>query len=333
MQLSVIILNYNVRYFLELCVKSVLESVSSINAEVIVVDNNSNDNSCLMLQEVFGGQIRVIENKENIGFSKAYNQAVESSLGDYICILNPDTVVAEDTFIKSLELLKSKKEIGALGCRMIDGLGKFLPESKRNIPSPSIAVKKILGDSKKYYASLDEKHSGYVEVLAGAFIVMSKSTYIQVGGFDEDYFMYGEDIDLSLKLLKAGFKNYYYGDLTIIHFKGESTIKNYSYAKRFYGAMYLFYKKHFKNGFLWSILVYFMMIFLRITYLLKKDDLTFKNKLLQEKPDIISANNLSYKELISSLDNSKTNFYIQSKGSHYAVASWGADNKGSIIEV
>ena len=148
MQLSVIILNYNVRYFLELCVKSVLESVSTINAEVIVVDNNSTDNSCLMLEEVFRGQIRVIENKENLGFSKAYNQAVENCLGEYICILNPDTVVAEDTFIKSIELLKSKKEIGALGCRMIDGLGKFLPESKRNIPSPRIALKNIRGFKK-----------------------------------------------------------------------------------------------------------------------------------------------------------------------------------------
>ena len=333
MQLSVIILNYNVRYFLELCVKSVLESVSSINAEVIVIDNNSTDNSCLMLQEVFRGQIRVIENKENLGFSKAYNQAVENCLGRYICILNPDTVVAEDTFIKTLELLKSKKEIGALGCRMIDGLGKFLPESKRNIPSPTIALKKILGDSKKYYASLDEKYSGYVEALAGAFIVMSKSSYIKVGGFDEDYFMYGEDIDLSLKLLKSGYKNYYFGDLTIIHFKGESTTKNYTYAKRFYGAMYLFYKKHFKNGFLWSTLVYFMMILLRIIYVFRKEDLAFENKSLQEKPNIISLNNLSYKELISTLDNSKTNFYIHPRGSHYAVASWGADIKGRVIEV
>ena len=333
MQLSVIILNYNVRYFLELCIKSVLESVSTIDAEVIVVDNNSSDDSCLMLEEVFRGQIRVIENKENLGFSRAYNKAVESCLGNYICILNPDTVVAEDTFVKSIDLFESKKDIGALGCRMIDGLGKFLPESKRNIPTPRIAFKKILGNSKEYYASLDERQSGYVEALAGAFIVMPKSTYIKVGGFDEDYFMYGEDIDLSLKLLKFGFKNYYCGDLTIIHFKGESTLKNYTYAKRFYGAMYLFYKKHFKNGFLWSMLVYFMVIFLRIAYVFKKEDIAPKNRSLQEKPNIISANNLLYKELISALDNSKINFYIQPKASHYAVASWGADNKGSVIEV
>lgn len=333
MQLSVIILNYNVRYFLELCVKSVLESVSSIDAEVIVVDNNSSDNSSLMLQQVFKGQIRVIENKVNLGFSKAYNQAVESCLGNYICILNPDTVVAEDTFIKTLDLLKSKKELGALGCRMIDGSGKFLPESKRNIPSPKIALKKIIGDSKNYYASLDEKYSGYVEALAGAFIVMSKSKYIEVGGFDEDYFMYGEDIDLSLKLLKAGYKNYYCGDATIIHFKGESTLKNHTYAKRFYGAMYLFYKKHFNNGFLWSMLVYLMVIFFRITYFFKKEKVYNEKKSLQDKPNIITANNLSYKELISTLDNSKTNFYIQANGSQYAVASWGEDNKGSVIEV
>lgn len=162
---------------------------------------------------------------------------------------------------------------------------------------------------------------------------MSKSQYIEVGGFDEDYFMYGEDIDLSLKLLKAGYKNYYCGDVTIIHFKGESTLKNHNYAKRFYGAMYLFYKKHFNNGFLWSMLVYLMVIFFRITYFFKKEKVYNEKKSLQDKPNIITANNLSYKELISTLDNSKTNFYIQANGSQYAVASWGEDNKGSVIEV
>ena len=143
---------------------------------------------------------------------------------------------------------------------------------------------------------------------------MSKSSYIKVGGFDEDYFMYGEDIDLSLKLLKSGYKNYYFGDLTIIHFKGESTTKLYTMLSVFMAPCICFYKKHFKNGFLWSTLVYFMMILLRIIYVFRKEDLAFENKSLQEKPNIISLNNLSYKELISTLDNSKTNFYIHPRG-------------------
>ena len=332
MQLSVIILNYNVRYFLELCIKSVFRSIASIDAEVIVIDNNSQDNSCKMLYEVFGDKVRIIENTINLGFSKAYNQAVEYCNGQYVCILNPDTVVAEDTFIKALKILEKDQNIGALGCRMIDGLGNFLPESKRNMPSPSVALKKILGNSKQYYASLKESENGYVEALAGAFIVMSKAAYKKVGGFDEDYFMYGEDIDLSLKLLKSGYKNYYSADLTIIHFKGESTLKNNTYAKRFYGAMYLFYKKHYTNSLFWGTLVFLLISLLRIKYSFKKED-RYKRNNVNNDPKILSANQLSYKNMISQLDNTKEEFYFQPEGSHYAIASWGEDAKGCVIDV
>ncbi len=255
MKLSVVILNYNVRYFLELCLKSVEAALQNIEAEIIVIDNDSPDDSCEMVLALFPS-VRLIENKENSGFSKGNNIAVAEAKGEYLCILNPDTVVAEDTFSKLIDFADSKTRLGIVGCQIIDGKGKFLPESKRNIPTPSVALKKMLGNAKDYYANhLEVNAIGEVEILVGAFMFLKKEVYNAVGGFDEDYFMYGEDIDLSYKVIKAGYDNYYFGETTIIHFKGESTLRDSNYAKRFYGAMQIFYKKHFKQNVLFTAIV------------------------------------------------------------------------------
>ncbi|NUY81102.1 glycosyltransferase family 2 protein [Flavobacterium sp. MAH-1] len=253
MQLSVVILNYNVRWFLQLCLESVQKSVANIDTEIIVVDNNSADDSCAMVKALFPN-VKLIENKENSGFPKGNNIGVAQAKGEYICILNPDTVVAEDTFKKILAFANLQPKLGIVGCKLIDGTGKFLPESKRGIPKPFTAFGKVTGLYKvlpsvfgKYYAShLEESQTGEVEILVGAFMVMKRDTYLSVGGFDEDCFMYSDDIDLSYTVLKSGKKNFYFGETTVIHFKGESTIKDGLYMKRFREAMNFFYRKHFR---------------------------------------------------------------------------------------
>jgi len=257
LKLSIIILNYNVKHFLELCLRSVEAAISNIEAEIIVVDNNSPDDSCNMVKQYFPN-VKLIENKTNDGFSKGNNIGVKQAKGEYICILNPDTVVAEDVFEILLKFANTKADLGILGCKLIDGKGQFLPESKRNVPTPIVSIKKVLGYTKPYYASqLDENENGKVAILVGAFMLIKKSVYKEVGGFDEDYFMYGEDLDLSYKILKAGYQNYYHSETTVIHFKGESTLKDKTYAKRFNGSMQLFFEKHFKANWLFNVLIWF----------------------------------------------------------------------------
>ena len=193
MQLSVIILNYNVRYFLEQCVLSVQLAIQNLDAEIIVIDNNSSDDSCAMMKQRFPS-IKLIENKENSGFPKGNNIAVKEAKGEYICILNPDTVVAEDTFEKILnsQLATRNSQLGIIGCKLIDGTGNFLPESKRGIPTPWVAFTKIFGLYKifpkssmfnQYYAQqLAENQSGKVDILVGAFMVMKRELYNDLGG-------------------------------------------------------------------------------------------------------------------------------------------------------
>ena len=253
MQLSVIILNYNVRYFLEQCVRSVQKALENIDAEIIVVDNNSSDESCLMMKQLFP-HIKLIENKENLGFPKGNNIAAQQAKGEFICILNPDTVVSEDTF-KKLLAKSCQPSIGIIGCKLIDGTGNFLPESKRGLPTPYVAITKIFGLYKiskifgKYYAQhLSENQSGKVDILVGAFMVMKRDLYIKVGGFDENCFMYSDDIDLSYMIQKLGKENFYFHETTVIHYKGESTIKDEKYIKHFREAMQFFYTKHFKKS-------------------------------------------------------------------------------------
>lgn len=257
MKLSIIILNYNVRHFLELCLRSVEAAITNIDAEIIVVDNNSPDDSCQMVKQLFPN-IKLIENKSNDGFSKGNNIGVRQAQGDYLCILNPDTIVAEDTFEILLKFAETKSDLGILGCRLIDGKGQFLPESKRNIPTPVVSIKKVLGYTKPYYASqVNENSIGKVAILVGAFMIMKRNVYLEVGGFDEDYFMYGEDLDLSYKILKAGYQNYYNPETSVIHFKGESTLKDETYAKRFNSSMQLFFEKHFKANWIFNVLIWF----------------------------------------------------------------------------
>jgi len=250
MQLSVIIVNYNVRYFLEQCLLSVQAALRGIDGEIIVVDNTSPDDSCSMVKENFP-TIKLIENEGNVGFSKANNQGVAIAKGKYVLILNPDTVVSEDTFTKILTFAEKKENLGILGVKLVDGTGNFLPESKRGIPTPAVAFNKLFGISKnntgKYYAThLSEDESGTIDVLVGAFMLIERIKYNEVHGFDEDYFMFGEDIDISYKMLKKGYQNYYYPKTQIIHYKGESTSKNAKYLGNFFGAMRIFYNKHFR---------------------------------------------------------------------------------------
>ncbi|MCX7549296.1 glycosyltransferase family 2 protein [Xanthomarina sp. F2636L] len=266
MKLSVIILNYNVRYFLELCLRSAEAAISNMDAEIIVIDNNSSDDSCQMVKQLFPN-IKLIENKSNDGFSTGNNIGIKQAQGEYLCILNPDTVVAEDTFEILLKFADATPNLGILGCKLIDGKGGFLPESKRNIPTPMVSIQKLFGYSKPYYAHhLKSDQTGKVSMLVGAFMIIKKSVYNEVGGLDEDYFMYGEDIDLSYKVLKAGYQNYYNSETTVIHFKGESTLKDKTYAKRFNGAMQLFFLKHFKPNWLFNIILWIGIKIISIFY-------------------------------------------------------------------
>jgi GT2 family glycosyltransferase len=253
-----------VRYFLELCVLSVQQAIKNLDAEIIVVDNNSPDDSCAMMKQHFPG-ITLIENKENSGFPKGNNIGVSAAKGEYICILNPDTVVAEDTFTKVLTFAKNQPNLGIAGAKMIDGRGNFLPESKRGVPTPWVAFTKIGGFYKllpkqqifnRYYAQhLSEYQTGKACILPGCFMVMRRSLYLEVGGFDEDCFMYSDDIDLSYTVLKKGLDNYYFADAPVIHYKGESTVKDGTYMKRFREAMQFFYQKHFRRSPLFDILM------------------------------------------------------------------------------
>ena len=255
LKLSVIIVNYNVSAFLEQALTSAVKAMRGIDGEIFVVDNHSVDNSVAMVKAKFP-QVNLVENQENVGFARANNQAIRLSSGEYVLLLNPDTLVEEDTFEKCLQFMDETPNAGGLGVKMVDGQGRFLPESKRGIPYPKSSFYKLFGLSKLFpkskkfgayhatYIGEDETHE--VEVLSGAFMMMRKSVLDQVGLLDEDYFMYGEDIDLSYRILKGGYKNYYFPQTRIIHYKGESTKKgSLNYVYIFYKAMQIFARKHF----------------------------------------------------------------------------------------
>ena len=273
MDLSVVIVNYNVRYFLEQCLHSVYKGMEHLQGEVFVVDNNSVDGSCAMIREKFP-QVRLIENKDNKGFSQANNQALKLASGKYCLLLNPDTVVEEDTFQKCIRFMDSNPDAGALGVKMINGKGKYLPESKRSLPRPIVAFCKIFGLSAifphsklfgRYHLSFlnkDETHA--IEILSGAFMFIRSQALEKTGLLDERFFMYGEDIDLSYRLTLAGYKNYYFPETTIIHYKGESTKKgSINYVLVFYRAMILFAHKHFsrQNAWILTIMINFAIYF------------------------------------------------------------------------
>jgi len=257
MDLTIIIVNYNVKFFLEQCLHSVKNAIKNINAEIIVVDNNSADGSCSMIKEKYP-EVKIIENQVNAGFSKANNQALRIAAGRYCLLLNPDTMVEESTFVRCIRFMDEHPDAGALGVKMIDGKGNFLPESKRSLPTPDVAFFKIFGLSKLFPRSrkfgmyhlghLDKDKTHEIEVVSGAFMFINKKALDKTGLLDEDFFMYGEDIDISYRLKKAGFKNYYFPETTIIHYKGESTKKgSINYVIVFYRAMIIFANKHYSR--------------------------------------------------------------------------------------
>lgn len=374
MQLSVIILNYNVRYFLEQCVFSVQKALENIDGEIIVIDNNSSDDSCAMMKEKFP-DVKLIENKENSGFPKGNNIGVAQARGEYICILNPDTVVAEDTFLKILnsKLQTPNSKLGIVGCKLIDGTGNFLPESKRGVPTPWVAFTKIFGLYKisnffgKYYEQhLTENQSGKVDILVGAFMILKRDLYTQVGGFDENCFMYSDDIDLSYMVLKSGKKNYYFHETSVIHYKGESTIRDGLYMKRFREAMQFFYKKHFKKSVFFDLMMKIgafafsivkknqqktekkvideYIVFSRdklilnlnnkVTYL--SDFNQFNDNYEKNIELIFDTNSFSFKDIIEFMEKNKASnitFKNYMRTSNYIIGSNNSNDRGEVILV
>ena len=378
MQLSVIILNYNVRFFLEQCVFSVQKALENIDGEIIVIDNNSSDNSCAMMKEKFPN-VKLIENKENSGFPKGNNIGVAEAKGKYLCILNPDTVVAENTFTKILKFchseLDSESNSGIIGCKLIDGTGNFLPESKRGVPTPWVAFTKIFGLYKflpnssffnKYYAQyITENQSGKVDILVGAFMIVKRDLYNKIGGFDQNCFMYSDDIDLSYMVLKSGKENYYFHETSVIHYKGESTVRDGLYMKRFREAMQFFYKKHFKKSIVFDLMMQFgafafsvikknqqknekveideYIVFSKNNFSLNLNKKTtyltdfdkFKNDLSKNFELIFDTNSFSFKEIIAFMElNKAKNITYKNyiKSSNYCIGSNNSNDRGEVIQ-
>lgn len=255
--LTVVVVNYNVRPFLQLCLHSATQACKLISAEIIVVDNASSDESEAMVQKHFP-EVSFVANKVNVGFAKANNQAIRMAKGRYVLLLNPDTIVPETAFAEMVTYLDGNPTVGSLGTRMVDGAGRYLPESKRGIPTPwasfckmsklSTFFPKIKSFNHYYFGWIDQHEVADVEILAGAVMCLRTSVLDKVGLLDETFFMYGEDIDLSYRIIKEGYRNVYLGTTTIIHFKGEST-KGFSwnYYRNFFGAMDIFRRKHFNH--------------------------------------------------------------------------------------
>ena len=255
-QLSIIIVNYNSRSLIEQCLDSLDKAIVGINNEIIIVDNNSTDGSKEQLPSKFTG-VKFIFNNENVGFAKACNQGFKISSGNYVLFLNPDTILPGTCLTDCISFFEMHANAGAVGVRMVDSQGKFLKESKRGLPSPSASFYKLFGlttifpgsktIAKYYQGHLQENENNPVEVLSGAFMMIKREVFEKVNGFDETFFMYGEDIDLSLRITQQGYDNYYLGKISVTHLKGGSTTYNYKYVQDFYGAMKLFVKKHYSN--------------------------------------------------------------------------------------
>jgi len=254
MKLSVVIVSYNVRSYLEECLKSVQEALEGIEGEVFVVDNHSDDDSVEVVRQVYPW-VNLIVNLENLGFAKANNQAIRRAQGEYVLLLNPDTVVTQDTFRGVLAFMDEHPKAGSAGLMMCYEDGSRAPESRRAVPTPWVAARKMLGFTKRYYLSdLPWNQPCKIEVVSGAFCLLRHQALKTVGLLDEDFFMYGEDIDLSYRLLKGGWENWYL-PYSIIHYKGKSTQKSdYRYVHVFYQAMLIFFQKHYSHlSFVYSI--------------------------------------------------------------------------------
>ena len=256
MKLSVIIVNYKVKHYLEQCLRSVAEASRGIAVEVIVVDNASGDGSVEYLRERFP-DVTIIASEENLGFARANNLAIRNSHGQYVLLLNPDTIVAEETFSDFITFMDSTPDAGGCGAYMLHTDGSFAPESRRGLPTPFVAFCKMSGLASlfprsrtfgRYYMRyLNENEVNRIEIMSGAFMFLRRDALDKAGLLDEDFFMYGEDIDLSYRILKAGYNNYFLPS-RILHYKGESTVKSsYRYVHTFYRAMELFFNKHYAH--------------------------------------------------------------------------------------
>lgn len=247
MKLSIVIVSYNVRTFLEQCLQSVRQALEGIEGEVFVVDNHSDDDSVETVRTKYPW-VRLVVNDENIGFSRANNIAIREARGEYVLLLNPDTIVEEHTLRQVLDFMDHHPKAGGAGVMMHQGDGSRAPESRRAIPTPWVSCLKMLGFTKRYYMShLSWEEPGRIEVISGAFCFLRRKAIDEVGWLDEDFFMYGEDIDLSYRLLKGGWENWYL-PYPITHFKGQSTQKSdFRYVHIFYQAMLIFFRKHYSH--------------------------------------------------------------------------------------
>ena len=254
MELTVVIVNYRVKYLLEQTLRSVEQAMQGMTGEIIVVDNLSGDDSIAFSRERHP-QVTYIENQENVGFARANNQAIMQARGEFTLILNPDTIITPQCLQEGIAWMRSHPKCGAIGARMMDANGVFLPESKRSFPTPWVSFCKIFGLSKlfprspwfaKYHLRyLSDLEPQCIDILSGAYMLCRTAVLQQLRGFDEDFFMYGEDIDLSYRIVKAGYENWFL-PTPMVHYKGESTHKDsMRYVRVFYDAMLIFYRKHF----------------------------------------------------------------------------------------
>ena len=246
-KLTVVIVSYNVREYLVQCIESVHKAMEGLDGEIVVVDNCSKDDTVSYLQS-HDMDVRLIANKENVGFARANNQAIRASESEYVLLLNPDTVVYEQTIRSCVDFMDAHPEAGGAGVRMLTREGNPAPESRRAIPTPWVAMLKMLGFTRRYYMSkLPWDEPCQIEVVSGAYCLLRRQALDQIGLLDEDYFMYGEDIDLSYRMLHGGWQNWYL-PYDIIHYKGESTQKSsFRYVHVFYQAMLIFFRKHYSH--------------------------------------------------------------------------------------
>ncbi len=246
MKLTVIIVNYNVRYYLEQCLHSVERATQGIDTEIFVVDNHSKDGSVAYIKKNFGQRIHLIESNHNLGFARANNKAIKQAKGEYVLLLNPDTIVGEESIRKVLKLMDENPKVGGAGVMMHNADGTVARESRRGLPTPLVSFLKMCGFSRRYYLShLSWDKPERIEVISGAFFMIRREVLDIIGGLDKDFFMYGEDIDLSYRIIKAGYENWYV-PAQILHYKGESTHKtSFSYVHVFYQAMLIFFRKHY----------------------------------------------------------------------------------------
>ncbi|HYJ37893.1 MAG TPA: glycosyltransferase family 2 protein [Chitinophagaceae bacterium] len=378
MLVSVIIVSYEIKYFLEQCLFSVNAAICRLEkthgqgqAEIIVVDNASTDGTIEFLQKQFP-LVRLLSNKENIGFGRANNLAIQHAKGNFILFLNPDTIIPEPILSDCISFFGSHPAAGGIGVRMVDGAGKFLLESKRGFPTAWRSFCKLSGLSSLFPHSnafagynaghLNETGVFQVDALAGAFMMIRSEVLEKVGVFDERFFMYAEDIDLSKRIKDAGFENYYLGNHTILHFKGESTVKDRAYVKRFYGAMNLYVQKHYTGfGSRVSVGVMKLAITVRgmlakaggaealsnlphieaVSFIGDKGEISYVEKnfkgirsdLSAETLIICEGNTFSFSAVIETIQKlpGARRAMIHASGSYSIVGSWDKNKQGSVI--